>query len=135
MCFGFALLNRSLEELDYTACNKTRVIVWRQCILSNNFYHKSAWIPIYKYVCTLKKRIKRKWGQSLPITGLEPTTSAIRGECLNHCATDVNIYILAYTSVTIIIYLFNINSRKLDGQYRSWIEYLNEPYEVCILDM
>jgi len=47
----------------------------------------------------------------------------------------VNIYILAYTSVTIIIYLFNINSRKLDGQYRSWIEYLNEPYEVCILDM
>jgi len=37
----------------------------------------------------------------------------------------------AYLSVTIhnsIIYLFDINSRKLDGHYRSWIEYLNERF-------
>jgi len=34
---------------------------------------------------------------------------------------------LTYASVFIhnIIYLFNINSRKLNGQYWSWIEYLN----------
>ena len=48
---------------------------------------------------------------------------------------NIYIYILACASVTIynIIYVFNINFRKLDGQYRSWIEYLNERYEVCIL--
>ena len=46
------------------------------------------------------------------------------------------IYILAYASVSIhnIIYIFNSNSRKLDGHYRSWIEYLNEPYTACTLD-
>ena len=31
--------------------------------------------------------------QFLPITGLEPTTSVITGQCLNHCAADANIYI------------------------------------------
>jgi len=35
--FGFALPNRSLDALDYMAFNKTLVIVWRQCFLSNNF--------------------------------------------------------------------------------------------------
>jgi len=42
----------------------------------------------------------------------------------------IYIYILTYASVTIhtIINLFNINSRTLDGHYRSWIEYLNERY-------
>jgi len=38
--------------------------------------------------------------------------------------------ILTYASAAIhnIIYLFNINFRKLDGHYRGWIEYLNERY-------
>ena len=31
------------------------------------------------------------------------------------------------------ICIFNINARKLDGHYRSWIEYLNERYKVYIL--
>ena len=31
---------------------------------------------------------KRKWGEYLPISGLESTTVDIRSECLNHCATD-----------------------------------------------
>ena len=79
---------------------------------------------------------KRKCGKSFPIHGLEPIISVITGQCLTHCATDANIYESAYTSVTIhnIIYLFNINSRKLGGHYRSWIEFLNEPYKVSILD-
>ena len=40
------------------------------------------------------------------------------------------VYILTYASVSIlnISYLFNINSRKLDGQYQCWIEYLKERY-------
>jgi len=39
----------------------------------------------------------------------------------------VSIHILTYASVSIhnSIYLVNI---KLDGHYRSWIEYLNERY-------
>ena len=119
----------------------------KQLVIVNFSFHKS--------VCTLKiPNIKRKWRKSLSIIGLEPTTSLIRGQYLNHCATDVNTYvfmfplgymafwilnkincstviyyILAYASVTIYnsVYLFNINSRKLDGyRHRSWIEYLNE---------
>jgi len=45
----------------------------------------------------------------------------------------MRIYILTYASVSIHnnIYLFNINSRKLDGHYRSWSEYLNERY-ICM---
>ena len=64
---------------------------------------------------------KRKCGKSFPINGLEPIISVIRGQCLTHCATDENMYVLAYTSVTIhnIIYLFNIKYRKLGGHYRS----------------
>ena len=52
------------------------------------------------------------------------------------CYRCAYIYILTYASVSIhnVIYRFNINSRKLDGQYRSWIEYFNERYYVCILD-
>ena len=68
----------------------------------------------------------------MPITGLAPTTSVIRDQCLNQCATDANIYVgLTIHNIT---YLFNINSRKLDGYYRSWIEYLTDHYLVCILD-
>ena len=46
------------------------------------------------------------------------------------------IYSLPYVSVTLhnIIYLFNINSRKIDGHYRSWVEYLNERCNVCIIN-
>jgi len=32
------------------------------------------------------------------------------------------------------VYLFNINFRNIDRYCRSWIEYLNERFEVCILD-
>ena len=48
----------------------------------------------------------------------------------------LRIYILAIASITFqnVIYQFNINSRKLDGYYRSWIEYLNERYKVYILE-
>jgi len=62
---------------------------------------------------------------------LELNFRVIRSLCLNQCATDVNIYWLTLALPFIIlyhVYLFNINSRKMDGQYRSWIEYLNEPY-------
>ena len=50
------------------------------------------------------------------------------------------IYISAYPSVTshnttcILHYVFNINSRKIDGHYRSWIKYLKERSKVCIFD-
>jgi len=46
------------------------------------------------------------------------------------------IYILAYASVTIhnTVHLFNINSRKMDGHHPSWIEYLNERYNINIFD-
>jgi len=42
----------------------------------------------------------------------------------------MQIYILTYAALpfTITIYLFNINSRKLDGHNRFWIEYLNKRY-------
>ena len=45
----------------------------------------------------------------------------------------MRIYILTYASVSIHnnIYLFNINSCKLDGHYRSYSEYLNERY-ICM---
>jgi len=44
--------------------------------------------------------------------------------------------VYAYANITIytIVYLFNINSRKIDEYERSWIEYLNEIYNVCILN-
>jgi len=68
----------------------------------------------------------------LPITGFERTTSVITGQCFNQYVLPMRIYILAIPSVTIHnsthVYQFNINSRKLDGHYRSWIEYLNERY-------
>ena len=82
---------------------------------------------------TNKKENEKK---TLRITGLEPITSVITGKRLNQCATAASIYILANASVSIhnIIYIFNSNSRKLDGHYRSWIEYLNEPYTACTLD-
>ena len=38
VCFGFALLNISLEALDYTAGNKTLVIVWRQCFFIKQLF-------------------------------------------------------------------------------------------------
>mgnify|MGYP006890636151 CR=1 FL=1 len=63
-------------------------------------------------------------------------TSVITVQCFNHCAAEANI-ILAYASLfTIhnIIYPFNINCRKIDRQYRSWIEYLNELFKVCTFD-
>ena len=74
----------------------------KQLAIVNFSFHKS--------VCTLKiPNIKRKWRKSLSIIGLEPTTSLIRGQYLNHCATDVNIYILTYASVAIhsIIYIYS----------------------------
>ena len=45
-------------------------------------------------------------------------------------------YLITYSIVTIqnVIYLFNINFPNIDGYCRSWIEYLNERYNVCILD-
>jgi len=45
---------------------------------------------------------------------------------------QIPVYTLAYARVT--IYNVNINSRKIDGYYRSWVEYLNEPYKLCIID-
>ena len=66
------------------------------------------------------------------MTGFEPTTSVIitMPKAMCYRCEYIYIYILACASVTIynIIYVFNINFRKLDGQYRSWIEYLNERY-------
>ena len=52
----------------------------------------------HKSVCTEYGIKKRKWRKSLPITGFERATSLIRGQCLNHCGTDVNtcIYIYIY---------------------------------------
>ena len=40
----------------------------------------------------------------------------------------IRICLIAYGSLTIQnnIYLFVINSRKIDEYYQSWIEYLNE---------
>ena len=48
----------------------------------------------------------------------------------------LRIYLLAIASITFQngIYQFNINYRKLDGYYRSWIVYLNKRYKVYILD-
>jgi len=42
-------------------------------------------------VCFARYIIKDK--KSLPITGLEATTSVIAGKCLNECATAASIYI------------------------------------------
>ena len=66
----------------------------------------------------------------MKITGLEPTPSVITSQCLNQCATDGNIYVWLSLPLP---YLFNMNSRYIDGHYRSWIEYLDERYNVCIL--
>jgi len=46
------------------------------------------------------------------------------------------IHFITNASVTIpnVIYLFNINSRNIDGYYRRWIDYLNARFNVCILN-
>ena len=38
----------------------------------------------------------------MPITGFEPTASVITGQCLNQCATEVNIYIYIYMYVCVV---------------------------------
>ena len=108
----------------YNTCN-----CLTERFLSNNFFIINP-VNSNLRVCLQVKNSekKRKWWKPSPITGLEETTSVITDQCLYHCAASADM--LAYPSVTIhnIIYLFNINSRKQVGHYRSWTEYLNERY-------
>ena len=117
VCFGFAFLIRSTEALDYTACNKTLALVWRQCVLSNNFFIAN---PVYSNVQVsvyVKTRInKRIWGKSLRITELESTTSVQTSQCLNQCATDEDIY--KFYNVSFIF-------ENPEGQWRMWATYLH----------
>ena len=106
-------------------------LVWRLCFSSNNIL---SWIPrisIYKSVCTPKqKNKKRKWGNSLPNTGLEPTTSIITGRCPNHCAADAT---LTEPFITLYIYSILIIVSWTDTS-EVWIEYLNERFKVWTFD-
>jgi len=45
------------------------------------------------------------------------------------------LYLITYASVTLhnVIYVFNVNSHNIHGYCRSWIKYLNERFNVCIL--
>ena len=80
-------INKQIRIYDV---NKTKlfggnVVVFNQ----RTFYHK----PREFQITSLFGHYIIKDKKSLPITGLEATTSVIAGKCLNECATAASIYI------------------------------------------
>ena len=70
----------------------------------------------------LKITYKEENEESLTISGLEPITSVIRGQCLNECIADGNIYTLALPFIILYIYsiliLVNWTLPKLDRIFK-----------------
>ena len=121
--FSFRIIKQIFISVClYGVCYKTYTC------LATTFLSKIPWIPMYKSVCMLKLWIKIV-NEEIPcrLLGSNQTPLWVQANALDNVLT-MWIYMLAYTWVVIhnTIYLFNINSRKLDGHYRSWIEYLNE---------
>ena len=100
--------------------------------LSNNFfYRKPREIQIKRLFahCKLaningkmRKMVADYWARTIYLCHNRLTSQPLYYRC------EYIYWLNASFSIHNIIYLFNINSRKLDGQYRSWIEYLNERY-------
>ena len=112
-CMATALVD---SELLFRDIWHPLAIVWRLYFLSNNFF---IIIPVNSNSQAVNK-IKKSLGSNLlPLSW--------QGNAYIN-VLPLRVYTLTYASVSIhnIIYQFNINSRKLDGQYRRWIEYLNE---------
>ena len=117
--FSHIFSNRSLYVLDYTECNNNTCNIW---FIKTTLYSKSCKFHVAQ-VCFRVKiyRIKKEnketicrllWTRlSYPANGW-----TILPTMWTNCTT--------YASVTIqnVIYIFNINSRNIDGYSRSWIE-------------
>ena len=126
--------NRSSYALDYTLCNKTLAIfglgiifcIKQFFILNPVNFNLSVCLRIKKYgikqenICGQLGSIQRPQShQAYTLTTVLPLW----------------LYLITYASVTLhnVIYVFNVNSHNIHGYCRSWIKYLNERFNVCIL--
>ena len=90
--FGFALLNNSLEALDYTVCNKTKC----NC-LAAMFFIKQLFIinPVNSNSQVRlhdKKKKKKKKMRKMISNYWARTSYLVTRQFLNQCAIDGNVY-------------------------------------------